>query len=705
MPPPVPRPMLASLQAAPLDSPRFAYEPKYDGIRALAAVAAGGGPGSVRIWSRLGNEKTAQFPEIVRALTGFARGLRADVLLDGEIVALDERGEPAGFQRLQGRIHLAAEADIDGRAVTQPVAYVAFDVLRDGGLDVRALPLTARRARLERIFGNTGTGVLRLSDFHAGDGRRLYREARERGWEGIVAKSLESPYRSGRRSDAWRKIKILRRQDCVVGGFTEGRGSRAHFGALLLGVWDGGALTYVGHTGTGFSGRELDRLARILTPLETPTCPFATRPPANETPHWTRPEVVVSVAFGEWTDDGVLRHPKYVGIRGDIDSRSVRRESSDAGVDRHGRSGPRAARPAAPARGSRRTRVEPWPRATGAAGSLIRRLAELEERGGEGVVQLPDGSALPVGHLDKVFWPASGLTKGALMRYYTWAAPLILPGVQDRPLIMRRFPEGIRGKAFYQQRAPDEVPPGVRVETLPVDREVPSRLVGGSLATLLFTTQIAAISQDPWFSRVGSLDDADHVVLDLDPMPGVAFGTVVDVARWIHDELERIGTPSVAKTSGAQGLHVYVPLPPHTPYEAGRLFCEIVATLVADRHPRVATVERAIDARGRRVYIDYLQNTRGKTLAAAYSARATADAGVSAPLTWREVHEGVDRGAFTLRTMPERVRRVGDLWRALRTSRGADLGAILRASASRPPDAPRAGGGRRAATRGRRHGA
>jgi bifunctional non-homologous end joining protein LigD len=490
----------------------------------------------------------------------------------------------------------------------------------------------------------------------------------------------------------------------VVGGFTEGRGSRAHFGALLLGVWDGGALTYVGHTGTGFSGRELDRLARILTPLETPTCPFATRPPANETPHWTRPEVVVSVAFGEWTDDGVLRHPKYLGVRSDVDSRSVRRESGDAAVDRHGRSGARAARPTAPARGSRRARVEAWPRAAGAAGSLIRRLAEIEERGGEGVVQLPDGRAVPVGHLDKVFWPASGLTKGALMRYYTWAAPLILPVVQDRPLIMRRFPEGIRGKAFYQQRAPDEVPSGVRVETLPVDREVPSRLVGGSLATLLFTTQIAAISQDPWFSRVGSLDDADHVVLDLDPMPGVGFGTVVDVARWIHDELERIGTPSAPKTSGAQGLHVYIPLPPHTPYEAGRLFCEIVATLVADRHPRVATVERAIDARGRRVYIDYLQNTRGKTLAAAYSARATADAGVSAPLTWREVHEGVDRGAFTLRTMPERVRRVGDLWRALRTARGADLGAILRASASRPPRAPRAGG-RRAVIRGRRHGA
>ena len=693
-----PRPMLASLDPAPLLDPRLAYEPKYDGIRALVAVTAGGGPGAARIWSRLGNDKTAQFPEIARALGVFARGLKADVLLDGEIVALDEAGEPAGFQRLQGRIHLTSDGDIGGRVVTQPVAFVAFDVLRDGDLDVRALPLTARRARLERIFGNTGTRKLRLSEFHAGDGRAIYARALERGWEGVVAKALDTPYLSGRRSSAWRKIKILKRQDCVVGGFTDGRGSRAHFGALLLGVWDGGTLTYVGHTGTGFTGRELERLARILAPLETPTCPFAVRPRTNERPHWTRPEVVVTVGFTEWTDDGVFRHPKYLGLRDDVDPRSVRREP--------GRVSPPRAAPRGRA-GRRPRSVEPWPPASGATRRIIEQLAEIETRGGEGVVELPGGVALAVGHLDKMFWPSSGITKGTLMRYYVWAAPYLLPAVADRPLIMRRFPEGIRGKAFYQQRAPDDVPPGVRVETLPVDREVPSRLIGGSLATLLFMTQIAAISEDPWFSRVRSLDDADHVVLDLDPMPGVAFASVVDVARWIHDELERIGTPSVPKTSGAQGLHVYIPLPPHTSYEAGRLFCEIVATLVADRHPRVATVERAVDARGRRVYVDYLQNMRGKTLATAYSARASEDAGVSAPLTWAEVHAGVDRRDFTLRSMPDRVRAVGDLWKALRESPGADLGAILRADGSTGGRARPAATGRperRRAVARRRHG-
>jgi bifunctional non-homologous end joining protein LigD len=248
---------------------------------------------------------------------------------------------------------------------------------------------------------------------------------------------------------------------------------------------------------------------------------------------------------------------------------------------------------------------------------------------------------------------------------------------------MRRFPDGVRGKAFYQQRAPADAPAGVRVQTLPVDTEVPSRLIGGALITLLFMAQIAAISQDPWFSRVGSLDDADHVVLDLDPMPGVPFAAVVDVARWIHDELERIGTPSVPKTSGATGMHVYVPLPSGTSYDTGRIFCEIVATLVADRHPRVATVERAVDARGRRVYVDYMQNFRGKTLATAYSARGSEFAGVSTPLTWREVHAGVDARDFTLTTVPGRVRRVGDLWAALRESPGADLSAILDASGRR----------------------
>ena len=270
------------------------------------------------------------------------------------------------------------------------------------------------------------------------------------------------------------------------------------------------------------------------------------------------------------------------------------------------------------------------------------------------MVTLPEGERLPVGQLHKVLWPRAGITKGELMRYYVRVAPLILPTVRDRPLIMRRHPDGVGAGGFYQQRAPADTPPGVRTAVLASDRVVPRRLIGGSLITLLFMTQIAALSQDPWFSRVTSEDTPDHAVLDLDPMPGVPFATVVDVARWVRDELAALGVTGFPKTSGKTGLHVYVPLAPGTSYTASRLFAELVATAVAEKHPRVATVERTLRARGRRVYVDYLQNSRGKTLASAYSARASDDAGVSTPLTWKEVDTGVDRRAFTLRTIEAR---------------------------------------------------
>jgi bifunctional non-homologous end joining protein LigD len=330
------------------------------------------------------------------------------------------------------------------------------------------------------------------------------------------------------------------------------------------------------------------------------------------------------------------------------------------------------------------------------AAAVIAQIEALEDRRAAGVVILPGGHRLEVAQLHKVLWPRLGITKGALMRYYVRVAPLLLPAVQDRPLIMRRYPDGVRGGGFYQQRAPADTPPGVRTAVLASDRVVPRRFIGGSLTTLLFMTHMAALSQDPWFSRVQSEDTPDHAVLDLDPMPGVPFRVVVDVARWVRDALARLHVASFPKTSGKTGLHVYVPLRPGTTYETSRLFAEIVATTVATRHPRMATVERAIGSRGRRVYVDYLQNSRGKTLAAAYSARGTDDAGVSTPVTWAEIDAGLDRRDFTLRTIGARLRAVGDLWARCRRARGADLAAVVsesrpRARARRPsPPAPRA---------------
>ena len=659
------QPMLASLADAPLNDPHLVYEPKYDGIRAIAEIEPGG---VVRLWSRLGNEKTRQFPEIATALGQWARKRKEPLVLDGEIVALDAKGEPTGFQQLQGRIHLL---DVDGAkggrsgpsrpsspsSPSRPsVAFIAFDLLRDGRSDLRDRPWRERRTALERVFAKTGSSLLRISGVVRGDARALFKDALDQGWEGLIAKHQDSLYKSGKRTPDWRKLKIVHEQEFVIGGWTDPRQTRTYFGALLLGVYEGDQLVYVGHTGTGFNERELARVMKLLKPLETKTCPFVNVPKSNERPHWVRPELVAQIKFTEWTADAKLRHPVYLGLRDDKKPTDVRREEK-AGV--------RGSKPA-----RRTTNVEPR------TADLVNQLSALEEARRDGTLTLPDGEQLAVTNLSKVFWPKEKLTKGDLFRFYAKVAPAILPVLADRPLVMKRFPNGVAAPPFYQHRAPD-VPPGVRSEIVSVVAQRP-QIVGGSLKTLMYTTQLAAISQDPWFSRVAHPEFADWTALDLDPADGVPFARVLDTARWIRDELGALGAFGAPKTSGADGLHVYIPLPPGTPYEAGLLYCQIIATLVAHKHPKVATTERAVRARGSRVYIDCLQNILGKTLASAYSARASNYAGVSTPVTWSEIDQGFDRREFTIRTVPSRLAEVGDLWAALRKSKGVDLEAVTK---------------------------
>ena len=660
------QPMLASLADAPLDDPELVYEPKYDGIRAIVEIAAKGG---VRLWSRLGNEKTQQFPGIAAALEKWARARTQPLVLDGEIVALDAKGRPAGFQQLQGS--------------SDHTALIAFDLLRDGKTDYRDRPLTERRAALEKLFGRTASAVLRISDQVRGDGRALFKQAMDEGWEGLIAKHAASLYKSGKRSPEWRKLKILHEQEFVIGGWTEPRQSRAYFGALLLGVYDTGAdgtrsLIYCGHTGTGFNEKELARVMKLLKPLESKTCPYAIKPKTNQRPHWARPELVAQIKFTEWTADGKLRHPVYLGLRDDKKPTEVTREER-ARVP--GSSFKVQGAAAAPPRA--RTRGNPEPRTPNerstptpepGTGSLLDQLSALESSRKDGVLSLPGGAGLKVTNLHKLFWPKQKFTKGDLMRYYVRVAPLILPAVADRPLVMKRFPNGVGAPPFYQHRAP-EVPPGVRTQVVGVVEERP-QIVGGTLTALLYMTQLAAISQDPWFSRVAHPEFADYAAFDLDPPDDVPFARVLDVARWIRDELDGLGSVGVPKTSGSDGLHIYIPLPPGTPYEAGMLYCQIVAAMVEQKHPKVATTERSVRARGKRIYIDCLQNILGKTLATAYSARASDYAGVSTPVTWQEIDDGFDRRDFTIETAPARFDAVGDLWAALRKSKGVNLSKI-----------------------------
>ena len=653
--------MLASLEDPPLKQHGYIYEPKYDGIRALADIAPPAAPrGSphVAIYSRNGNDKTAQFPAIAKTLGAIARRLKGPALLDGEIVALDASGRALGFQNLQGRIHLTGAAEILRAERDQPTAFLIFDILRDGDDDLRGLPLAARRLRLQdRIKPRAAErDLVRLTEIVPDDGTALLDRATREGWEGLIVKDGQSVYQTGRRSPAWRKKKLLKQQEFVVGGWTEPRSTRTHFGSLLLGYYDaGGALRWAGSVGTGFDQAELDRVSALLRPLEIPKSPFADAVRPMEKPHWVTPKIVAEARFTEWTADGMLRQPVYLGTRDDKPARDVRRESA-------------------------RT-----PTMSPELAALVERLQELEDAKKDGDLVLPNGDTLRVTNLAKPFWKKLGITKGDLLRYYVEVSPYLLPAVDDRPLVMKRFPNGIDGQAFYQQRHPETPPPGVRRETLPDDvepideEEGPrDRLIGGSLTTLLYMTQLAAISQDPWFSTVSDPLHPDQVAIDLDPGDGATFSTVVDVARWVKDELDRYGIPGVPKTSGSRGLHIYIPLPTGTTYDIGQLLCELIATIVATRHPKSATVERWVKRRPRgTVYVDYLQNILGKTLATAYSARASDFAGVSTPIAWTEIDERLDPRAFTVRTAPARFADAGDLWARLRTGKPVDLKSVL----------------------------
>jgi len=663
------RPMLATLpaQLPSLHDQSCVYEPKVDGIRAIVEVLPGSPAPSVRFWSRNGNEKTAQFPDIVEAIGSWLKRIKAPVVLDGEIVALDEEMRPASFQRLQHRIHVTVPGFHSKKKMLppneQPAALVAFDLLREGDDDLRQQALTKRRARLEALFKKhqaPNSDLVRITAQSVGDGTALLEQAKAEHWEGLMIKLARSPYRTAKRSPEWVKYKLNKQDEFVVCGWTDPGGTRIHFGSLILGAHDQHGLRYAGEVGTGFKGAELDRIMKMLRKLETPSCPLTPKPKilsAKGRPHWVKPQLVAQVRYTEITDDGRLRHPAYLGIRDDKAAAEVTVPAVPGVSEDHA--------------------IKAVPKvqkiSSDHIAGIVDQLSAFEKSRKNGRLTLPDGDFLEVTNLHKIFWPKIKKTKGDLLRYYATVSPYILPVIDHRALVMKRLPNGVEGPSFYQHRAPEPVPPGVRVETLP-DDDVPSRLIGGSLKTLLYMAQLASISMDPWFSTMADLDSADQVAIDLDPQPGATFAQILDCARWVEEELARVKVQGFPKTSGSEGLHIFIPLPPGTPYEAGMLFCQIIATMIAAKHPKVATVERMVKRRkDGTIYVDYLQNIQGKTLACAYSARASAFAGVSTPLTWQEVHDAPTPQDFTIDTIPARLEQTGDLWAKLRRHQGANL--------------------------------
>ena len=652
------KPAARSVTAAPLE-PMYAsvgseipgdgwtFEPKYDGIRVLAFATSS----EVKLITRNGKDKAAQFPEIVASLKKLASQSRRSLVLDGEIVALID-GEPARFQELQGRMHVKESHLIARRSSAAPAALILFDILMDGDEVLVREPWSERRARLLKRVGKRVTTQLRVTESSEGDGKEMLEKARRQGWEGIIAKRVDSLYEPGHRSRAWLKLKIEFRQEFVIGGYTEPRNSREHIGALLLGYFDKDRFIYVGHTGGGFTRKGLEEMYRRLKRLERKTPPFEETPKTNEKAHWVKPEIVVEVKFNEWTADRRLRQPIFLGVRDDKSPEEVALEP------------PSVQKKPARARSTRQASKSAPARKKVDTASLLEQLTAIEEKGGEASLDFGRGKTLKVSNLDKVFFPKEKYTKGDVMRYYARIADFILPTVADRPLVLKRFPNGIDGESFYQQKASETALAGVRVEIIDTDGgEKQSRYIGGDLLTLLYTIQLGAISVDPWHSRVQSLEYADYTIIDLDPGPRANFGRVIQVARWAKEVIDAFGLNAAIKTSGSTGLHIYLPLPPRTPNEAATLVAQMIATKVVAAHPKESTIERFVKARGAAtVYVDYLQNIQGKTVAGPYCVRAKPGAPVSTPLEWSELTDDLDPRDFDVTNAAERFEKIGDIW-------------------------------------------
>jgi bifunctional non-homologous end joining protein LigD len=620
------QPMLASPGDRAPSGDGWAYEPKYDGIRVVCLVA----PDAAAMMTRNGYDKAAQFPEVAKALKALAAKLRRNLVVDGEVVALDAKGNPARFEALQGRMHLRDESNVRAAAGNTPTAMYVFDLLVDGGEMLVDEPWDERRKRLVKVMKSVTPATkkwLRLTDAALESPEDLLRTALDNGWEGIIAKRRDGRYDPGKRVRHWQKIKLEHQQEFVIGGWTEPRKSRQHMGALLIGYYKGGKLLYAGNVGTGFTDKALLDISRQLKKIERDSSPFADFPPELlASAHFVAPKLIAQVRFNEWTSTGSLRHPAFLGLRDDKSAREVTREKTTA--------------------------------RTASANNVAHQLDSAAPSS-----KPKASSGVKFTSLDKIFFPVPKITKGHLLQFYADIAPWLNPALKDRPMVLKRYPNGINQEAFYQHKALTEPPAGVRAEEVVENGDAELRYIGGDTPTLLYLVQLGAISTDPWHSRVQSSMHADYSIVDLDPGPTAKFKRVIQVARWVKEVLDELGLHAVPKTSGASGIHIVMPLPKGSNYEVSRVLAQLVAQKVNERHPKETTVLRAVKQRAPdAVYVDYLQNIRGKTVASVYSARAETYASASTPLRWKELTDDLSPLDFTIENLVKRVKKVGDLW-------------------------------------------
>jgi bifunctional non-homologous end joining protein LigD len=624
-------PMLATLVDEAVSDPAWLFEIKWDGERALGWVK----DGKVELRSRAGRSITSQYPEL-QALGESLRARRA--VVDGEIVVLDEEGR-SDFGRLQRRMNV--EKPSAGLVREFPVVYYVFDLLWCDGYDLRPAALGARKQLLREIL-DVG-GAIRYSDHQERLGKELFALARQKGLEGIVGKRADSPYVAGR-SGHWVKVKSTEEMDAVVGGWTEPRSGREYFGSLLLGLHDGEALRFIGHVGTGFAGDVLERIHEALGRLAARRSPFAEVPETNEPAHWTKPQLIARVRHSGWTSAGRLREPVFLGLRADIEPGDCRFERASH-VE------------------SLKTESAP------AIVSHVERGVEAVERelfhGSRETVSFDlDGKRLRFTNLSKTLFPA-GYTKRDLLAYYYRVASRLLPFLRDRPLVLRRYPDGVAGKSFFQKEAGEAAPEWmetVRIASESRGREV-DYFIANDVASLLYLVNLGAIDQNPFACRRDDLEHPDYLIFDLDPGEGAEFAAVVEATKLLVKKLREIGLAVFVKTSGGRGIHIFLPLERTYTHEQVLTFAEIVARLVVSEAPGLVTFEHGVARRpAGRVYLDIFRNARGQVVAAPYTVRPVAAASVSMPIAVRELTRALKPERYTIKNAIAHLEKRGDPW-------------------------------------------
>lgn len=679
--------MLAKEKKEAFSDENWIYEIKWDGYRAIAEV----NNGVVKLYSRNGNS----FNDIYPLITNELKALSINAVIDGEIVVLNEQGEP-DFQKLQ---HYDANRHL-------PLQFCAFDLLELNGKKLYEIPLLQRKAKLQKLL--SGNASIKYSDHIDTDGESFFKAISDRNMEGIMAKRKDSLYYPGRRSADWLKIKHHKSDDAIIAGFTEPRGGRKYFGALVLGVYeDDGKFKYIGHTGSGFHATLLKEVSAQLQSLIIEKSPFNERVKTNMPVTWVKPELVCELKFTEWTSDGKLRHPIFLRMRPDkkpsqvnteyinkrkmanTTSKTERTEKEDQPTAKRNSVkqavkksvAKKVAKPVVVAKeimdkpDTRRKTAPTVTKAKTASKSSAKSSTE-------DVIENENEKTFIIGTVEvkttnrnKIFFPESGITKGQVINYYDRMADYILPYLKDRPESLFRTPNGINAKGFFHKDAGDEAPKFVNSISLYSDstKKHIEYILCNNKATLLYLANLGCIEINPWHSREKSLDNPDYMIIDIDPSDNNTFEQVIQAALVVKGILDKAGALSICKTSGSSGLHIYVPMGKKYTYEQVKDFAWLVCMLATHEIPECTTLERSLSKRRKdQIYMDYLQNRKAQTIASVYSLRPKPGATVSTPLDWSEVKPGLTPRDFTIFNIEERLQKVGDLFKPV-LGKGVDL--------------------------------